>query len=357
MGLFDIFKKKEGTKIPKGFHEVSIKQKVSLAEGSVKLVFDIPAGLKSTFEYIPGQYVNLAANINGKEVRRSYSICSGTEEDLAVGIKKVEKGIFSTYALEQLNVGDSILISAPLGNFTWNSDLKNIIAFAAGSGITPILSIAKKADKSEQAMTLFFGNKSTKTEMFKEELAQLSTVQIERFYSKEQVVGANIGRLSKDAVIEIVKSNLEILKSDAFFICGPFEMVEDIKSALKLFGVPDSKIFFELFEAKVEEVDSKSPAKGTHSGDVKVKVILDQEETTFKMNTNGNILQKAIDNGVDAPYSCRGGVCSSCKCKLVEGTVDMKINFTLTDSEVQQGYILSCQSYPTSETITVSFDD
>ncbi|OJX36194.1 MAG: hypothetical protein BGO87_06940 [Flavobacteriia bacterium 40-80] len=357
MGLFSIFKKKEDQlAAPKGFHTVTIKEKIRLTADSVKLIFDIPAELKAAFEFTPGQYINLAVKLNKQDIRRSYSICSGTDEELAVGIKKIENGLFSTYAVDELNAGDEIWISGPMGNFKWNKEASTIIAFAAGSGITPILSIAKAAQKNNQQMQLYYGNQSVQSTMFRDELAVLTAVKQAYYYSREKVEGAFEGRLTKEAVMDLVKADLPILRADAFYICGPQEMVESTKSALTTFGVPEKKIHFELFEAKVDESKIELPKEG-YKGKVAAKVIVDQEEFSFEMDSTTNVLQKALENGADAPYSCRGGVCSSCKCKIIEGSAEMRINFTLTDSEIQKGYILSCQAYPTSEKLIVSFDE
>lgn len=349
MSLFGIFKKKETPFVPKGFYAVRVKDKIQLTPDSVQLIFDIPTVLGSKFQFISGQYINIATKIDGKEIRRSYSICSGTNEDLAVGIKKVKNGVFSTFAVDTLAVGDSIWVSEPMGNFQWKENAKKIVAFCAGSGITPILSIAKKVQETAQEMVLFYGNKTVSSTMFYNEIKAFSNVKSNFYFSQEKVENTFEGRLSS----AILETNPNLLNADSFYLCGPQEMVENIKQTLLEKGVSKDKIFFELFEVKVAPT---AEIKSTVAGNSVVTVICDQEETTFEMNAKSSVLQKALDNDVDAPYSCRGGICSTCKCKILEGTAEMRSNQTLTDGEIAEGYILSCQAYPTSEKLIVSYD-
>lgn len=356
MGFFGMFKKKEVSSMPKGFHAIRIKDKVKLTSESVKLVFDIPSDLKSVFKFIPGQYVNLAAQLNKQDIRRSYSICSGAHEDLAVGVKRAEKGIFSNYALNDLAVGDEIWVSAPMGNFKWVDNVSKIVAFAAGSGITPILSIAKSAEEKGQTMKLFYGNRTFESTMFQDELEALKDVEVVHYFTRESRENAFEGRLSKAVSEGIFDNNPELLTADAYYLCGPQDMVENIQSALLSKGVTKEKIYFELFEVKQDESIEIAP-KTEFKGKSTVTVICDQEESTFEMTAQSNILQKALDNDVDAPYSCRGGVCCTCKCKVIEGSAEMRLNYTLTDAEISEGYILSCQAYPTSEKIVVTYDE
>ncbi len=356
MGFLGLFKKKEITSIPKGFYAIRIKGKIQLTSESVKLVFDIPSDLKSVFHFIPGQYVNLAAQLGKQDIRRSYSICSGAHEDLAVGVKRAEKGIFSNYVLNELSVGDEIWVSAPQGNFIWKEDVSKIVAFAAGSGITPILSIAKSAQEKGQEMQLFYGNRTYESTMFHDELQALSSIKVVNYFTRENRDNAFEGRLSKAVSEGIFDNNPDLLTAEAYYLCGPQDMVENITEALLSKGVSKEKIHFELFEVKQESVVT-TPTESSFKGKSTVTVICDQEETTFEMTAQSNILQKAMDNDVDAPYSCRGGVCCTCKCKVIEGSAEMRLNFTLSEAEISEGYILSCQSYPTSEKITVSYDE
>lgn len=356
MSLFDFFKKKEPVvKVPKGFYVLQVKEIVQLTPESIKLIFAIPESLAAVFQFIPGQYIDIALPIDGKEIRRSYSICSGVGEDLAVGIKKVEGGAFTSYALEKLKVGDAIWLSKPQGNFTWDESAKKIVAFAAGSGITPILSIAKSAQEKGQSMELFYGNRTVESTMFREEIEALKDpVKVVHYLTREKQSNTSEGRLSKAIADGLFENNPALLEADTFYVCGPQDLVEDVKAALIERNIDDSKLYFELFNVKVDPSAVNEP---TIEGTATVTTICDQEETTFEMDVNSNVLEEALANDVDAPYSCRGGVCSSCKCKIIEGTAEMRINFTLSDSEIKQGYLLSCQAYPTSEKLVVSYDE
>jgi ring-1,2-phenylacetyl-CoA epoxidase subunit PaaE len=354
MGLLDLFKKKETIhSIPKGFFSLTLKNKIQLTKDSVKLVFEVPAELKSKFVFIPGQYVNIAATIHGKDIRRSYSICSGTHEDLAVGVKRIEKGVFSNYALNNLAIGDEIWVSEPMGNFQWKESANTSVAFAAGSGITPILSIAKTAQENKQNMKLFYGNKSIENVMFKDEIDALQDIQTTFSYTQDKVSDSLEGRFTKEFVYSILEGDSSLITADEFYICGPQEMVENVKNALIDKGVDSAKLHFELFTAAVDEKGATS----SYQGKSNVTVICNQEEFHFEIDGKTNVLQKALDEDVDAPYSCRGGVCCTCKAKVLEGSAEMKINFTLTDEEINQGYILTCQAYATSPSLVISYDE
>jgi ring-1,2-phenylacetyl-CoA epoxidase subunit PaaE len=353
MGLFNLFKKKETSKTNHGFHELKVSEVKRLNEKSVLVSFDVPSDLIQEFQFIPGQYLNFEVEIKGEKHRRSYSICSGSNQPLSVAVKAVENGIVSNWFNKQLKVGDTLRVAAPEGNFTLNSEHKNIVAIAAGSGITPIMSIAKALTNGK--VNLFFGNRTKSDAVFLSEIQSMSNVQFTGFLSQEEVEGFHKGRIDKKTFTEIIKSDLNILKADAFFICGPEGMIQDVKETLKLFGVNDKKIKFELFTAPInvepiQEVDFK--------GTSEVTVILDHEKLTFEMKSgNATILDLVEKNGMDAPYSCRGGVCCSCKAKIMEGKATMRVNYSLTDEEVKQGYILTCQAQPNSEKLTISYDE
>lgn len=358
MGLFDIFKKSSTSKVHKGFHEVKIVEKVPLGENAVKIIFDIPNELKKEFEFIPGQYININLTINNKEVRRSYSICSGTNEGLAIGVKAIKDGLASTFLVQTLNVGDSIQISKPEGNFEIKSSDINIVAFAAGSGITPILSIAKSLEGTSKKLTLFYGSKSFNEILFRQELEKLTNTKTIYFLSQETHEGCKSGRIDEKNLRDEIKGNLDLLKADTFLICGPEAMIQTVEDNLKFFGVSSDKIKYELFTTPV--LLASQQTETTHSdfsGESSVKVILEGETTEFKLNTSGDtILQASENEGLDVPFSCRGGVCCSCKAKVLEGSASMKLNYSLTDEEVKNGYILTCQAHPTSENVTISFD-
>lgn len=357
MGFFDRFKKtdsQENNAVSKGYYAVSVAELTKLNSDAVQVSFDIPSELANHFQFIPGQYINLEVLVNGKKERRSYSICSGPKEKLAVAVKRIDKGIVSNFLNDQTTIDFPIWISKPEGNFKLDVQAKHIVCLAAGSGITPILSIAKHLDASKN-MHLFYGSQTKAKVLFENELSNLPTVHCTHFLSKETVSGYEAGRLTKDRFTEKIKENLSLLQADAFFICGPAGLVEDMQECLAFFGVPQNKIQVELFTA----VDSKAKVEAiAFKGESQVKVMIDGETASFIMKGDSqSVLELAEKNGLDAPYSCRGGVCCSCRAKVLKGSAKMRSNFSLTDEEVQNGYILTCQAFPTSEELIVSFDE
>lgn len=353
----NLFKKSEGSKIPKGFHSIQVASVSKIGGETVKVEFSIPAELKADFNYKPGQYINFNVDVNGKNYRRSYSICSGPNEPLAVAVKKVKDGVISTWFNQNVESGTTILASAPEGGFILSNTANNIVAIAAGSGITPIMSIAKSLEEKESKVELFYGNRSENEILFKSEIDALKNTQPNYFLSREKKEGFASGRIEKESFTDIIKANLNILKADAFFICGPEEMILEINETLKMFGVADDKIKFELFTTPVLMKQDGHTEEIDFVGTSNITVVVDSEKTIFDLDSKKLILDKAIDEGVDAPYSCKGGVCCSCKGKLLKGKVHMKMNYSLTDSEVEEGYILTCQSFPRSKEIVISYDE
>jgi ring-1,2-phenylacetyl-CoA epoxidase subunit PaaE len=231
------------------------------------------------------------------------------------------------------------------------------VAFAAGSGITPILSLAKAIQSNQGQMKLFYGNRSVKNTLFKADFENLSAVKTHYFYSQEQVEGSTNGRITKESITNCIKADLSLLKADSFFVCGPEEMILALVSTLEFFGIAKNKIHYELFTTPIlmkKEETVESNFKGTSA----VKVILDSEVAEFSLDNEGKTILEALEKaGLDAPFSCRGGVCCSCKAKVLKGSASMKMNYSLTDEEVKDGYILTCQAHPTSEELIVSFDE
>lgn len=359
MALFrKLFSKDSSAKKHKGFYDLTIQKIEKLTPVSVKITFDVPSDLKQTFEFLPGQYINFIIEINGKEERRSYSICSGKDEPLAVGVKTIPNGAMSVWFNSTAQVGTSILVSKPEGNFQLKSKDKNIVAFAAGSGITPIMSIAKSLEKENGNMKLFYGNGAKTGIMFYDDIKQLSHIRTKFYLTKESIEGFSNGRLNQPEISEIIKQDLEILKADAFFLCGPEDMIKAGVDTLKLFGVPIEKIHYELFTTPTIMESITKPEETDFSGESNVKVILDGEEIEFKLKSNGKTILEVLDkSGFDAPYSCRGGVCCSCKAKVLKGKASMTMNYALTDEEVKEGYVLMCQSHPASQDLIISFDE
>ena len=358
MGFLDkIFKKKEGLKSPKGFNSFLVKEVVTVTNDSVKVVFDIPSELRNDYSYTPGQYITLAVQIDGDEVRRSYSICSGPHESLDVAIKKVPNGKVSNWANQFLKAGDEVFVSKPEGNFKWNNKDAFIVAFAAGSGVTPMLSIAKHLEGQIGDMRLFYGNKREDSSMFLNELRALKNTKTQLFLTQEQKEDAVNSRLNNDSISALIKSDLNLLKADAYFLCGPEEMIKSGLETLRLFGVSKTKIHYELFTTPLLLVETQKEAVEVFKGTSHVTIILDQEKIELEIDEkSSSILDSLNVEGYDPPYSCRGGVCCACKAKVIEGKATMKLNYSLTEQEVEDGYVLTCQAQPASEKVTISYD-
>ena len=344
------------------FHKVHIQEIKQETADAVSVVFSIPENLKANFNFTAGQYVTLQKEINGETIRRAYSICSTPASgEIRVAIKKVEKGVFSTYATSDLKVGDAIEITVPEGRFLLNSEVnKNYIGFAAGSGITPILSMLKSVLVKEPTatFTLIYGNKSAKDTIFYEELNQLKETYIDRLklhyiFSRENVKNNLRGRIDGNVTNYFVKNMYKETSFDAAYLCGPEQMIHEVSKTLENNKIAKENIYFELFTASVDE----GAASKVKEGATEVIILLDDEVTTFSMPQTDNILAASLRNNIDAPYSCQGGVCSSCLGKVTEGKAVMVKNSILTDGEIEDGFILTCQAHPTTPKITIDFDD
>jgi len=351
-------KSNNSSKPPRGFHSMKISAVEKLTSDTVKVLLEIPEGKEKEFVFSAGQYLDFSININGTDFRRSYSICSGTNEPLAVAVKQIENGIVSMWFNHAAQEGDTLQVSSPQGNFTIPKEAKNIVAIAAGSGITPIMSIAKEIEKNGGKFKLFYGNRTTETILFKSEIDALTNTTCSYYLSGEEVEGYGKGRINKQNFSEIIKSDLQLLKTDCFFICGPEQMILEISEVLKLFGVSDEKIRYELFTTPVLLKKEDENTESDFSGEASVSVILDSEKITFNLAAKGeSVLEKSINEGLDAPYSCKGGVCSSCKAKVLNGKTTMSMNYSLTDQEIEEGYTLTCQTHPASSEILISYDE
>lgn len=353
------------------FHEVKIKDIHKETKDTVVVTFDIPENLNDDFTFIQGQHLTLRKIIDGEDVRRSYSLCtSPLEEDWKVAIKQIPGGVFSTYANTELKTGDTIELMEPSGNFYVEVDPetpKNYIAFAAGSGITPMLSIIKTHLESEPNATfkLFYLNRTTKSIIFKEEIENLKNVYFGRFQvfhfltkEKRDIPFLN-GRFDSEKLQILTKTFIDIEDTAHCFICGPQEMIFLIRDELQAAGLDKDRIHYELFfsgngeeaSARVAEL-LEQQVEGTD-----VTIIDGGKEFHFIMEKEyDNVLDGALAAGADLPYACKGGVCSTCKCKVVEGHVEMKINYALEQDEIDKNIVLSCQAVPTTEKIVVDFD-
>ena len=347
------------------FHSLKIQSLERITDKSVAISFEIPQNLRTDFAFKAGQYITLRTTVNGNEIRRDYSLCSSPKSgELKVAIKEVTDGTFSSYANKELKVGDVLEVATPNGHFVFepnDSKTKHIAAFASGSGITPVLSIIKCAleEEVQSNVVLVYGNKTTKDTMFLDELLQLQHEYSNRFsiqfvFSQAQENDAIFGRIEKSTVNLVVKNKYKHLDIDAFYLCGQEGMINTVKDVLEEHEINTDTIFYELFKASKPAVINTGEIA---SGSTKVTVILDDETTSFEMPQKQTILEAALDKDIDAPYSCQGGICSSCIARVTEGEAKMRQNNILTDGELAEGLILTCQAQPTTEKITIDYDD
>jgi len=345
------------------FHTLKIQSIVRQTKKAVSITFDVPTNLSAEFNFKAGQYITLKAVINETEIRRDYSLSSSPKSgDLTVTIKEIEGGVFSTYANKSLNIGDSLEVGMPNGRFIYESqseDIKSIVAFAAGSGITPIMSIARTVlEAGNDNVVLIYGNKSPEKTIFYKEILELQSAYLNRFkvqfvYSESNNDGALFGRIDVSNINYVIKNTVQLEPSQLFYLCGPEEMIKTTTAILSEKGIREERILFELFTASNVVPENKSVNKG----ESEITMLVDDEETTLMMPQNQTILEAALANDIDAPYSCQGGVCSSCICRVTEGSAKMRQNNILTDNEVAEGLVLSCQAEPASSLLKVDFDD
>ena len=344
------------------FHALTVKSIKKLTPSAVAVTLAIPKELMQSFAFTAGQYITIKKEIKGKELRRAYSISSSPKKEaITIGIKKVDRGGFSDYANTKLQVGDVLEVMPPEGRFTFkSSEVKNIAAFAAGSGITPIMSIAKTVLDSNPAnkFVLVYGNKSYEETMFYTDLVKLELDYTNRFFvyftnSQAKEDKALFGRIDTSTVNYALKNKHKDLDFDGYYLCGPEQMIHLVTDTLVENEVPKDKIHFELFTST--EIKEELPA--APDGKSTVKVIVDDEEFEITMDKSTLVLDAVLKENIDAPYSCQGGVCSSCIAKVKEGKAEMVKNQILTDGEIADGFILTCQAHPTTPTLTVDYDD
>lgn len=347
------------------FSPLKIKEVIRETPQAVSLAFEIPANLTSDFSFKAGQYITVKTEMDGQEIRRAYSLCSAPhEEDFKVTVKEVQGGKFSVLANNKLKAGDILEVHPPEGRFTFepseDHDGRTYAAFAAGSGITPVLSILKSVLQSEpkSRFILVYGNKSPSETIFFKELLELQLKNpdrlfIEFVYSRSKEDTSHYGRIDKSTVNFIVKNKFKGENFEKFYLCGPEELITKVTGVLEENGVSKEKIAFELFSLDQNKEDISPDIAGT----TEVTVILDDEETSFTLEEGQTILDGALEHGLDAPYSCQGGICSSCVGRLSEGEATMKRNAILVDSEIEEGLILTCQAVPTTPKATLDYDD
>jgi len=346
------------------FYKLQIQNIHRETDKCVTLSFAVPNELKSTFTFKAGQYITLKTIINNEEIRRDYSLCSSPKSgELKVAVKEVENGTFSKFANNTLKAGDFLEVASPNGRFIFepNTNNQNIAAFAAGSGITPVLSIAKTVlEETNSNFILIYGNKTAKDTIFLNELLALQNKYNDRFniqfvFSQSRENDALFGRIEKSTVNLIVKNKYKDVIIDAFYLCGPENMINTVKDVLIQNTVKPEKIYFELFTSSNSEDNNEEITD--NSGETKITVTVDDETQTFTMLREKSILEASLAKDIDAPYSCQGGVCSSCIARVKEGKAIMRQNNILTDNEVSEGLILTCQAHPVTNILTVDYDD
>ena len=351
------------------FHKLRVKNIRRETNDCVSIAFDIPRELKADFQFKQGQNITIKSIINGEELRRSYSICSSPlDNELRVAVKKVDGGAFSSFANEELKEDDLLDVLPPTGTFFTEvgaTNKKNYVFFAAGSGITPVISIVKTIllNEPESHVTLVFGNKDVSSIIFKEELEALKDKHLRHFrvyyiLSRERTeIEITYGRIDAEK-LKRLSALIDYSTVDEFFICGPEEMIFTVKGFLESNKIESNKIHFELFTTparKTIPIGTAATEKKTDGSEITIKS--DGRIFNFKLDyQSDSILEAALAEGADLPFACKGGVCTTCKAKLIEGEVEMEVNYGLEPDEVKARFILTCQSHPRSKKVVVDFD-
>lgn len=349
------------------FIPLTIKSIQPQTEQAICIAFDLAPEQLDAFQYQPGQHLTIRHLTDDGELRRCYSICSDTQEDMSIAIKKIDQGQFSTWANAHLKAGDVLEVMPPQGVFFQKAAKaggQNYLGFAAGSGITPILSIVKSVlnRQADATFTLVYGNRSWKQTMFSEQIMDLKDrfkerLQLVNIFSRE-LNDSDIfnGRIDADKLQQLFQANLISAEADHCFACGPEEMMTAVETVLPTWGIQRSKIHTERFntgtapKATAQQMESRSEER--------VNIILDGRELIVEVSKqDDSILDAALRAGADLPYACKGGVCATCKCKVLEGQVEMAVNYSLEEDEIKKGYVLSCQARPTTANVRLSFDE
>lgn len=353
------------------FHKLKIKNIYKETDDCSVVAFDVPVELQEQFKFSSGQHLTLKADINDEDVRRSYSLCSSPmDSEWRVAVKEIPGGKFSTYVNSSLKIGDELEVMSPSGTFgvpIQKDKAKNYLFFAAGSGITPVLSMVKThlAEEPNSTCKLFYVNRTAKSIIFKEELEQLRNrffgrLEIYYFLTKERRdIELFNGRFDDDKMRILTKTFIDIPDTSEVFLCGPEQMVNYVSTYLTNAGLSKDLIHFELFVTGLSEEDIKRAERLAQQNveGVEITIVDGGKEFQFTMTKDyDNILDAALGAGADLPFACKGGVCSTCKCQVIEGTVEMKVNYALEEKEVAQNYVLSCQAVPTSDKVVVNFD-
>jgi ring-1,2-phenylacetyl-CoA epoxidase subunit PaaE len=348
------------------FLPLTIKAIQPQTEQAICIAFDVTPEISETFEYQPGQHLTIRHMTDNGEIRRCYSICSDVQEDMSIAIKKIDQGQFSTWANEHLEVGQTLEVMPPQGVFFQKAAKaggQNYLSFAAGSGITPILSIVKTvlSTQPDANFTLVYGNRSWQQTMFSEQIMDLkdrfrTRLQLVNIFSRE-ISESDLfnGRIDADKLQQLFDAQLISADVEHCFACGPEEMMEAVETVLPKLGIDRKNIHTERFHTGT--VNKPTAQQIEKRSEERVNIILDGRELIIEVSKqDDSILEAALNAGADLPYACKGGVCATCKCKVIEGEVDMAVNYSLEQDELDQGYVLSCQSLPVSPNVRLSFD-
>jgi ring-1,2-phenylacetyl-CoA epoxidase subunit PaaE len=352
------------------FHELNIEKVIRETDDTVSISFQIPDELQKDYQYLSGQYLTIKRIIGGNEIRRSYSLCSSPYENCwKVAVKQINGGLFSKFANNELHQGMKLEVMTPTGNFVIHPHAENektYVLFASGSGITPILSITKTILKEEPKsnVTLIYGNKGFNSIIFREDIEALKNRFMDRLrvvhvFSRESIGNPlQKGRIDRKKAGELYEAFLKNNAIDACYVCGPEEMILGVKECLIDNGVEASKIHFELFTSPVQTKEKISLPNNSPRIESNISIILDGDRIDLNLASTGqNILDAAQAAGADLPFACKGGVCCTCKAKILEGSASMDVNYALESEEVEAGFILTCQSHPTSDRLVISFDE
>ena len=353
------------------FHKLKIKEITRETADCISIAFDIPDDLKSEYHYIQGQYITFKLNVKDEEIRRSYSLCSSplTETELRVAVKKVKGGRGSVWLNENSKAGTEMEVMTPMGTFhspLHASHKKNYVLIAGGSGITPMLSIIKTVLHAEpqSTITLFYGNRDEASVIFKGQIEKIAGESNGRFKvfdvlenPAKQFDVVFKGLMTQEKLKELFSKYVDLKADNDFFICGPTPMMDNARITLENLNVEKKRIHIEYFTAAPAPLKTETATTNSENITGHVTVILDGSETKFELNTKGkSILDSALDAGVDVPFACKGGVCCTCRAKILEGKVKMDNNYALTDSEVEEGFVLTCQSHPLTPVVVVDYD-
>jgi len=354
------------------FHALTVRDVRKETDEATSLAFDLPRDLQDDYRFIQGQYLTLKAEIGGEELRRPYSICCGVDEgELRVAVKRLPGGRFSGFVNDAVKPGDVIDVMTPMGNFHVPLDAgsaRHYVGIAGGSGITPFMSIIRTvlAGEPGSRFTLFYGNRGFDAIMFRDALADLKDIYLDRL-RVFHVLSDDLpelplfgGLLDRDKIRDLADSLIDVSEVDHFFICGPGPMMEAAKTVLRELGVNDAKVKLEVFGTPAPHAGALRPDAAVPTDDrtSSVTIVLNGNRTRIAVPFEGMpVLDAALDRKLDLPFACKGGVCCTCKAKLVEGEVRMDVNYGLEPDEIAAGYILTCQSHPLTETLIVDYDD